>query len=164
MNGLLDKYNNLDLDYNEALDLDKIKEKLEEKLNVICFNDFNKANELFGKVDSTIENFIELKKNIEIIEKYINKFFKKDKKINKNISLFNANLTKCKVSDYEKNLTEFNSKYKEHLENAKKCTQLNQSIFFSNLYKHYEKENPKETDKFLLYKSIKKFEKKPLIS
>ncbi len=158
VNGLLDKYNNLDLDYNEALDLDKIKEKLEEKLNVICFNDFNKANELFGKVDTTIENFIELKKNTEIIEKYINKFFKKDKKINKNISSFNANLTKCKVSDYEKNLTEFNSKYKEHLENAKKCTQLNQSIFFSNLYKHYEKENPKETDKFLLDESIKNFE------
>lgn len=52
VNGLLDKYKNLDLDYNEALDLDKIKEKLEEKLNVICFNDFNEANEIFRKVDT----------------------------------------------------------------------------------------------------------------
>lgn len=117
-----------------------------------------KQMKFLGKLTRAIENFIELKKNTEIVEKYINKFFKKDKKINKNISSFNANLNQCKISDCEKYLTEFNSKYREHLENAKKCSKLNQSIFFSNLYQHYEKENPKETDKFLSDESIKNFE------
>ena len=158
VNKILDKYKSLDFDYNEALELDKIKDNLLEKLNVICFNDFNLANEIFGKIENTIENFIELKANTEIIEKYINKFFKKDKKINKLISSFNSNLTKCKIAEYEKYLTEYNSKYKEHLENAKKCNKLNQSIFFSNLYKYYEKENPNETDKYLLDKTINNFE------
>ena len=51
-----------------------------EKFSVICFNNFNKTTEISGKVESTIENFIELKTNTEIIEKYINKFFRKDKK------------------------------------------------------------------------------------
>lgn len=121
VNGILIKYQNLDFDYNEALDLYKIKDKLEEKFNIICFNDFNKANEIYGKVYSAIENFIELKTNTEIIEKYINKFFKKDKKINKLIISFNSKLTTCKIVEYEKYLTEYSSKYKEHLENAKKC-------------------------------------------
>ena len=158
INGLLKKYQNLDFDYNEALDLYKIKDKLEEKFNIICFNDFNKANEVYGKIESVIENFIELKTNVELIEKYINKYFRKDKKINKSVSSFNTNLTNCKVSEYDKYLTEYNSKYKEHLENAQKCAKLEQSIFFSNLYKYYEKEIPNETDKFLLDQAIKKFE------
>ena len=158
INGILKKYENLDFDYNEALDLEKIKEKLIEKFNVLCFNDFNKANEIYGKLENTIEKFIELKMNTEIIEKYINKFFRKDKKINKQISSFNSELTVCKASNYEKYLTEYNSKYKEHLENAKKCAKLNQSIFFSNLYTFYEKENPNETDKYLLDQSIRNFE------
>ena len=131
VNGILIKYQNLDFDYNEALDLYKIKDKLEEKFNIICFNDFNKANEIYGKVYSAIENFIELKTNTEIIEKYINKFFKKDKKINKLIISFNSKLTTCKIVEYEKYLTEYNSKYKEHLENAKKCEKLKSiNIFF----------------------------------
>ena len=77
---MLNKYQNLDFDYNETLDFDKIKGKLVEKFSVICFNDFNKATEISEKVESTIENFIEFKTNTEIIEKYINKFFRKDKK------------------------------------------------------------------------------------
>ena len=158
INTLLNKYQNLNFDYNEALDLYKIKDKLEEKFNVIYYNDFNKGYDLYGKIESILENFIELKTNTELIEKYINKFFKKDKKINKLISLFNSKLATCKVSEYDKYLTEYNSNYKEHLENAKKCTKLIQSIFFSNLYKYYEKENPNETDKYLLDQAIKKFE------
>lgn len=55
-------------------------------------------------------------------------------------------------------MTEYNSKYKEHLENAQKCNVLIQSTFFSNLYKFYSKENPNETDKYLLDKSIESFE------
>ena len=93
INTMLNKYQNLDFDYNETLDLYKIKEKLVEKFSVICFNDFNKATEISGKVESTIENFIELKTNTEIIEKYINKFFRKDKKINKQITTFNSKLS-----------------------------------------------------------------------
>ena len=155
---IINKCQNLDFNYNEALELQNINDKLEKKLNVICFNDYNKSNEILGILESTIENFIELKKNIELIEKYINIFFKKDKKINNHISLFNSKLMKCKVSEYEKCLTEYNSKYKEHLENAKKCSKLNQSVFFKNLYKYYEKENPKEADKYLLDESIKNYE------
>ena len=158
INTMLNKYQNLDFDYNETLDLYKIKEKLVEKFSVICFNDFNKASEISGKVENTIENFIELKTNTEIIEKYINKFFRKDKKINNQISTFNSKLNTCKISQYQTYLTEYNSKYREHLDNAKKCAKLNQSMFFSNLYKSHEKENPNETDKYLLDKAINDFE------
>ena len=158
INGLLNKYQNLDFNYNEALDLYKIKDVLIEKFNILFFNDFNKAAVIGGKVTSTIENFIELKSNTEIIEKYITKFFRKDRKINKQISAFNTRLNTCKISEYENCLTEYNSKYNEHLENAKKCTKLNQSSFFSNLYKYYEKENPNETDKYILDQTIKNFE------
>lgn len=55
-------------------------------------------------------------------------------------------------------MTEYNSKYKEHLENALKCNVLIQSTVFSNLYKFYSKENTNETDKYLLDKSIESFE------
>ena len=96
INGILKKYQNLDFDYNETLDLDIIKEKLVDKFSVICFNNFNKTTEISGKVESTIENFIELKTNTEIIETYINKFFRKANKINKQIITFNSKLSICK--------------------------------------------------------------------
>ena len=94
--GILKKYQNLDFDYNETLDLDIIKEKLVDKFSVKCFNNFNKTTEISGKVESTIENFIELKTNTEIIETYINKFFRKANKINKQIITFNSKLAICK--------------------------------------------------------------------
>ena len=68
-----------------------------EKFSVICFNNFNKTTEISGKVESTIENFIELSLNTEIIETHKNKFFRKDKKINKKITTFNSKLSTCKI-------------------------------------------------------------------
>ena len=83
-----------------------------EKFSVICFNNFNKTQleknklqlefdqkDLEGRFQTSnkIENFIELKTNTEIIEKYINKFFRKDKKINKQITTFNSKLSTCKI-------------------------------------------------------------------
>lgn len=75
-NEILNKLQTLNFDYNETLVFEKIK----DKLIIICFNDFDKANEIFVKVENIIDIFIELKKNTDSIEKYIKSFFKKEKK------------------------------------------------------------------------------------
>ena len=62
-NEILNKLQTLNFDYNETLVFEKIK----DKLIIICFNDFDKANEIFVKVENIIDNFIELKKNTDSI-------------------------------------------------------------------------------------------------
>ena len=75
-NEILNKLQTLNFDYNETLVFEKIK----DKLIIICFNDFDKANEIFVKVENIIDNFIELKKILIQLKNILKIFLKKIKK------------------------------------------------------------------------------------